>query len=176
MAAAAPDRVGGRHSRLAGTFQMTDDKLEAAIARGARAKELLGSELLKEVFAQIESDYIAGWRNTSARDTDARERLWLAVQVLPALTGFARARDAVRHDMAHVLRSGGMSEDDVRAWKDALDASSSADQLKAAVGRGIELVNARLADLKRATAAARTRRPNCSRPNRRPRWRDCGNG
>ena len=61
---------------------MTDDKLEAGIARGARAKELLGSELLKEVFAQIESDYIAGWRNTSARDTDARERLWLAVQVL----------------------------------------------------------------------------------------------
>jgi len=61
---------------------MTDDKLEAAIARGARAKELLGSELLKEVFAQIESDYIAGWRHTSARDTDARERLWLAVQVL----------------------------------------------------------------------------------------------
>src|SRR5262249_29178395 len=61
---------------------MTDDKLEAAIARGARAKELLGSELLKEVFAQIESDYVEGWRRTSARDTDARERLWLAVQVL----------------------------------------------------------------------------------------------
>ena len=61
---------------------MSDDKLEAALARGARAKELLGSELLKEVFAQIESDYIEGWRNTSARDTDARERLWLAVQVL----------------------------------------------------------------------------------------------
>ena len=58
-----------------------------------------------------------------------------------------RARDAAAGDMAHVLRSGGMSEDDVRAWKDALDASSSADQLKAAVGRGIELVNARLADL-----------------------------
>jgi len=37
---------------------MTDDKLEAAIARGARAKELLGSETLKEVFAQIEADYI----------------------------------------------------------------------------------------------------------------------
>ena len=70
---------------------MTDDKLEAAIARGARAKELLGSELLKEVFAQIESDYIAGWRHTSARDTDARERLWLAVQVL-GLVGPSRDR------------------------------------------------------------------------------------
>jgi hypothetical protein len=61
---------------------MTDDKLDAAVARGVRAKELLGSELLKAVFAQIEDDYIEGWRRTSARDTDARERLWLAVQVL----------------------------------------------------------------------------------------------
>ena len=49
--------------------------------------------------------------------------------------------------MRHVLRSGGMDEDDIRAWRDALDASASADQLKAALGRGIELVNARLADL-----------------------------
>ena len=46
-----------------------------------------------------------------------------------------------------MLRSGGMSEDDIRAWKDALDASASADQLKTVLGRGIELVNARLADL-----------------------------
>lgn len=61
---------------------MNDDKLEAAIARGARAKALLESDVLKEVFAQIEADYIEGWRRTSARDTDARERLWLAVQVL----------------------------------------------------------------------------------------------
>jgi hypothetical protein len=61
---------------------MNDDKLEAAIARGARAKALLESEVLKEVFAQIEADYIEGWRRTSARDTDARERLWLAVQIL----------------------------------------------------------------------------------------------
>jgi hypothetical protein len=65
----------------------------------------------------------------------------------PPLADFARAREAVADDMAHMLRSGGMGEDDIRAWKEALDASSSADQLKAAVGRGLELVNARLADL-----------------------------
>ena len=40
-----------------------------------------------------------------------------------------------------------MSDDDIRAWKDALDSSASADELKAAVGRAFELVNARLADL-----------------------------
>ena len=65
----------------------------------------------------------------------------------PALADFARARNAVTDDMAQALRSGGMSDDDIRAWKDALDSSASADELKAAVGRGIELVNARLADL-----------------------------
>jgi hypothetical protein len=57
------------------------------------------------------------------------------------------ARDAVTDDMAHVLRSGGMGEDDIRAWKDALESSASADELKAVIGRGIERVNARLADL-----------------------------
>jgi hypothetical protein len=61
---------------------MTDEKLETAIARGVRAKELMGSEVLKDIFARIEADYIAGWRATSARDTDARERLWVAVQVI----------------------------------------------------------------------------------------------
>jgi hypothetical protein len=65
----------------------------------------------------------------------------------PALEDFARAREAVADDMAHVLRSGGMSEDDIRAWRGALDASASADELKTVLGRGIELVNARLADL-----------------------------
>jgi hypothetical protein len=65
----------------------------------------------------------------------------------PALADFARARNAVADDMAQALRSGGMSDDDIRAWKDALDSSASADELKSAVGRGIEFVNARLADL-----------------------------
>ena len=59
----------------------------------------------------------------------------------------ALARTAVADDMALVLRSGGMGEDDIRAWKDALESSASADELKAVIGRGIERVNARLADL-----------------------------
>jgi hypothetical protein len=61
---------------------MIDDKLETAIACGARATELLESDLMKDIFTRLEADYIAGWRNTSAGDTDARERLWLAVQVI----------------------------------------------------------------------------------------------
>src|SRR5262249_18529320 len=94
----------------------------------------------------------------------------------PALADFARARNAVADDMAQVLRSGGMSDDDIRAWKDALDSSASADELKAAVGRGIDLVTRVLPICKRDTPAAPRRRPNCSRPNRRRRWTGCGNG
>jgi hypothetical protein len=61
---------------------MTDDKLQRDIVRGARAKALLDNELLAESFAKLEADYIAAWRITPARDTDARERLWQAVNIV----------------------------------------------------------------------------------------------
>ena len=58
------------------------DKLESAISRGALAQEMLRSELLQEVFAKLDAEYVAAWRRTLARDSDDRERLWLAVQVI----------------------------------------------------------------------------------------------
>lgn len=50
--------------------------------RGARAEALLRDELLIEAFGTLKAEYLTGWEATAARDTDARERLWLAVQVL----------------------------------------------------------------------------------------------
>jgi len=62
---------------------MTDElALNKAAERGARAARLLDDELLKEAFETLERDYIKAWRETAARDTDARERLWQAVQVV----------------------------------------------------------------------------------------------
>ena len=72
----APGPVPGHDRGEAG------DKLEAAITRGARAKELLTNELLQEAFTRLEADYISAWRQTPARDTDARERLWQAVNIV----------------------------------------------------------------------------------------------
>ena len=66
---------------------MSDDKLQTAIGRGARAQELLRSELLQEVFAKLDTEYIAAWRRTPARDTDARERLWQATQIVGKVKG-----------------------------------------------------------------------------------------
>jgi hypothetical protein len=66
---------------------MSDDKLQTAIGRGARAQELLRSELLQEVFAKLDADYVAAWRRTPVRDTDARERLWQATQIVGKVKG-----------------------------------------------------------------------------------------
>ena len=61
---------------------MTEDKLQASIARGARAEALLKNELLQECFAALERDYIEAWKTSHARDTDGRERLWQAVNIV----------------------------------------------------------------------------------------------
>jgi len=61
---------------------MSEHKLQRDIVRGAHAKALMDNELLQEAFAKLEADYIGAWRASPARDTDARERLWQAVNVL----------------------------------------------------------------------------------------------
>jgi hypothetical protein len=59
-----------------------DAKLAAAMARAARAQALIEDELLQEAFAALETRYVEEWRASQFRDTDARERLWQAVNVL----------------------------------------------------------------------------------------------
>lgn len=60
---------------------MANDLLNDA-HRGARAERLLSDELLTEAFATIEQTYIDAWKASGARDTDARERLWQAFQIV----------------------------------------------------------------------------------------------
>jgi hypothetical protein len=59
-----------------------EGRLGADLARGARAQMLLQNELLQDAFAALEARYIEEWRLSPFRDTDARERLWQAVNVL----------------------------------------------------------------------------------------------
>jgi len=62
---------------------MSDEfALNKAAERGARAQRLLDDDLLKEAFETLDRDYAKAWRETAARDTDARERLWQAVQIV----------------------------------------------------------------------------------------------
>jgi len=61
---------------------MSEITLARDIERAAHAARLIADDLLSGAFAALEADYIAAWRGTAARDTDARERLWQAVQIV----------------------------------------------------------------------------------------------
>jgi hypothetical protein len=65
----------------------------------------------------------------------------------PSARSFALARNTFADEMAKVLRSGGMSDRDILSWKETLNASRSPAELRAVVGRSIELMSARLAAL-----------------------------
>ncbi len=50
--------------------------------RGAQAERLLNEPLLGEAFASLEAEFLNAWKATGARDTEARERLWQAFQIV----------------------------------------------------------------------------------------------
>ena len=70
---------------------MTDEiRLNADVTRAAQAEALLRNELLQEAFIGLEKQFVDAWRMTQVRDTDARERLWQAVNVV------GKVQDALR--------------------------------------------------------------------------------
>ncbi len=61
---------------------MADEiKLRHALERAAQAEVLKRNELLQEAFAYLEKRYIEEWAMSQFRDHEARERLWMAVNV-----------------------------------------------------------------------------------------------
>lgn len=57
------------------------------IARAHQAERLLNDPLFQEAFAVVEAEYLDGWRNSPARDTEGRERLWLMLKLLGKVRG-----------------------------------------------------------------------------------------
>lgn len=61
---------------------MDEIKLGIAQHKGIRAQELLENSLLQETFQYLESEYLSAWRSTKVRETESREKLWQAIQIL----------------------------------------------------------------------------------------------
>ena len=59
-----------------------ESKLNKAKERGAQAEALLRNELLTEAFKMLEGEYIAAWGSTHPHESEARENLWRATQIL----------------------------------------------------------------------------------------------
>jgi hypothetical protein len=81
-----------------------DDKTERAIARGARAEALLGNELLAEAFATLDAEYVKAWRTAPVRDTEMREKLWVAVNIV----------GKVKDHLARVIADGRLAQADLK--------------------------------------------------------------
>mgnify|MGYP001588606226 CR=1 FL=1 len=61
---------------------MDEVSASKAAARGAQAEALLNSELFKEVCQTLREEYIGAWKITHYKETEGRERLWQAVQIV----------------------------------------------------------------------------------------------
>jgi hypothetical protein len=51
--------------------------------RAARAKALIEDDLLKEAFDKLQEEYRQVWENSPPSDSDAREKIYLALRMLP---------------------------------------------------------------------------------------------
>jgi hypothetical protein len=59
-----------------------ESKLSQSAAKAARAQRLLDDELLAEAFKSLEDSYTAAWRATTIDQAPAREKLFLAINVV----------------------------------------------------------------------------------------------
>lgn len=61
---------------------MAEDKIAKQMADASRADALLRDDFLWKQFDYLETEYIKAWKVMPAKDTDGRERLWQAVNVV----------------------------------------------------------------------------------------------
>lgn len=62
---------------------MADESaLHIASAKAVRAQNLLDNELLAEAFKGLEEAYSTAWRSTTIEDVSAREKLFLAINIV----------------------------------------------------------------------------------------------
>ncbi len=59
-----------------------NDQIGREIEREQRAKEVAENPLFREAFDSLRDQLRAEWENSPARDTEGRERIWLAVNML----------------------------------------------------------------------------------------------
>lgn len=88
-----------------------DGKLLEAQSRALRAKQLMDDELLTEAFKSLEDSYVAAWRTSKVGDELAREKLFLAINVV----------GKVRDHILHIVEDGKLAAAELRELADAAE-------------------------------------------------------
>jgi hypothetical protein len=81
-----------------------ESKLNQATARAVRAQDLLDNELLTEAFERLEENYTAAWRATTIDNAGAREKLFLAINVV----------GKVRDHLAAIVANGNLAQAELK--------------------------------------------------------------
>jgi len=68
---------------------MTEARLREDAAKAVRAQHAL--DTVGSILTALKAEYIKAWENTTARDADARERLWQAVQIVGKVDSHLKA-------------------------------------------------------------------------------------
>lgn len=91
---------------------MSDEfKLHRDAARAEQAQQLLDNELLKDAFASLEQDYMKALFETHIDAPGAREKLFLAVNVLRK----------VRDHLAAIVSNGVLANHELKQLVDAAE-------------------------------------------------------
>ena len=83
---------------------MDEIKLGEAATKAIRAQDLLDNELLTEAFKSLEDNYTAAWRASTIDDTGAREKLFLAINIV----------GKVRDHLAAVVADGKLAQAELK--------------------------------------------------------------
>jgi hypothetical protein len=83
---------------------MNETQLGEAAARAMRAQDLLDNELLSEAFKGLEDSYTSAWRATAIDDVAAREKLFLAINIV----------GKVRDHLAVVVAGGKLAQAELK--------------------------------------------------------------
>ncbi len=81
-----------------------ENSLDQAAAKALRAQQLIGNELLSEAFKELEENYTAAWRATTIDDFAAREKLFLAINIV----------GKVRDHLSAVIANGKLAQAELK--------------------------------------------------------------
>ncbi len=83
---------------------MDETKLGDVAAKAMRAQELLNNELLGDAFKSLEESYTSAWRATAIDDVAAREKLFLAINIV----------GKVRDHLASIVAGGRLAQAELK--------------------------------------------------------------
>lgn len=83
---------------------MDEGKLLEAQSRAARAQQLMEDELVVEAFNGLEEAYTLAWRQSSIEDVSAREKLFLAINIV----------GKVRNHLTAIVNNGKLAQAELK--------------------------------------------------------------